>query len=293
MTDDAGGSGDGHRVGVAETLRWVDRLPPLEATVRCGGDLHRVRWVRGALVACDHDLAAETALGALGGTPPPCVQVLTAVRRYVASVAPLTMWAVDADPTGLATTGTPAPWSSEDERLLDALRTLPLPFRRRLALSFHVAWARRGLPLASWQQHPAGAVLGHALRTTFDSARRTVLATAPTGGASAPLDVRWQTVAEGSRPWAEGTAGPRGSWVRVAVPMSWLATRWACDDALTAAADAVVLARGHSTDRQRARRPGSVGPALVAVWRPEPTGERWTLGTTVVDDRRGTLPPPS
>lgn len=56
---------------------WSRRLPPLETEVRCSGTTHRIRWVRGSVVALDHtDLVAEQAMVALGAAPFPCLEIV-------------------------------------------------------------------------------------------------------------------------------------------------------------------------------------------------------------------------
>jgi len=59
--------------------RWCDHIEPATALVECGGERHRVTWRRGKVVLEDHDLRAETAMLAFGGSPFPCLGVL---RRW-------------------------------------------------------------------------------------------------------------------------------------------------------------------------------------------------------------------
>lgn len=63
---------------------WWIGLDPAEITLRCGAAQHRVRWARGALIACDHgDPEDERALAALAGERCPCVELLGAWARHV------------------------------------------------------------------------------------------------------------------------------------------------------------------------------------------------------------------
>ena len=55
---------------------WCDRLEPTTAMVTCNGERHRITWQRGKLVLEAHDLAAETAMQALGDQPCTCMRAL-------------------------------------------------------------------------------------------------------------------------------------------------------------------------------------------------------------------------
>lgn len=61
--------------------RWYDAIDPVTAILECGSRQHFISWRRGRLVLHDHDLTAEVAAMALGGEPPPCVQVLVGWRN--------------------------------------------------------------------------------------------------------------------------------------------------------------------------------------------------------------------
>jgi len=63
----------------AYVSEWWTGLAPVEISVRCAGSQHRIRWDRGALIACDHgDLEDERALAALAGERCACVELLDA-----------------------------------------------------------------------------------------------------------------------------------------------------------------------------------------------------------------------
>ena len=58
---------------------WWATFGPAEATRRCGGLQHRLRWEAGRLSAPDHPEAeAELVLGTLGGDQPECIRLLRA-----------------------------------------------------------------------------------------------------------------------------------------------------------------------------------------------------------------------
>lgn len=61
--------------------RWCHHVPPATATVPCGGEQHRISWVRGKLKIRDHDLAAERTMLAFGGEKPACLQALQLWRN--------------------------------------------------------------------------------------------------------------------------------------------------------------------------------------------------------------------
>jgi hypothetical protein len=66
---------------VAVRDRWCHHVPPATATVPCGGEVHRISWVRGKLKIEDHDLAAERTMLAFGGEKPACLQALQLWRN--------------------------------------------------------------------------------------------------------------------------------------------------------------------------------------------------------------------
>jgi len=61
------------------TTPWWATFGPAEATWRCGGLEHRLRWEAGRLTAADHPEAeGELVLGTLGGDQPECIRLLRA-----------------------------------------------------------------------------------------------------------------------------------------------------------------------------------------------------------------------
>lgn len=67
-------------MSVGSRERWCHHLPEASVLVECGDAAapHRVVWRRGKLVLENHDLSAERVLGALGGEPCICVELLEA-----------------------------------------------------------------------------------------------------------------------------------------------------------------------------------------------------------------------
>lgn len=61
-------------------MSWTRGVPSLRVPVACGGARHTVLWRRGSLVLVDHDAAADAVVVALGGDPPPCLEVLRSWR---------------------------------------------------------------------------------------------------------------------------------------------------------------------------------------------------------------------
>jgi hypothetical protein len=68
-------------------VTWPRGVPPLRVGVRCQGAQHHVLWRRGAFVLEDHDAAADAIVVALGGDPPPCLEVLRSWRLGYVEVA--------------------------------------------------------------------------------------------------------------------------------------------------------------------------------------------------------------
>jgi len=64
----------------AGARRWTQDLGNVSVAVDCGGARHVVRLHRGQLVLVDHVIAAEAAVMAFGGKPPPCFEVLRSWR---------------------------------------------------------------------------------------------------------------------------------------------------------------------------------------------------------------------
>jgi hypothetical protein len=256
--------------------RWYQGLGAVEATVRCGGRDHSVRWRGGRVALVDHDPGAERALVALGGPPVPCLDVLDACRQ-LREVGPFQLWAAEADaPTaGMAAVGAVRPPSRDHERRIDALRALPLAFRRRLALASLVAAGRRDVPEGAWEDPGLAAVVGSLVVPVVRAAL--VVAGGPREVAAA-LDVRWVPAAADVRPEATGEARPRGGWVRLRLAPSWAAVAWAHD--LATHDGAVVL--DVVPDGRGGRR------LSLARWRPC-GGGRWRLGpaTAVLAGERG------
>lgn len=105
---------------------WLRRQP---VDVRCSGAVHQLRFDGFVPYASDHDEAGEAALLALGGTPPPCLQVVAAVGRST----PAVWW------SALGGAGGPG---------TDVLAVLPSPHRRTLlAQALHAEFAGAAAPV--------------------------------------------------------------------------------------------------------------------------------------------------
>jgi alpha-beta hydrolase superfamily lysophospholipase len=65
-------------------------LDPVELSIECAGQKHRLRWADGTLTAMDHaDTGGERTLAALGGEPVTCIQILDTWSRYDSDLAVL------------------------------------------------------------------------------------------------------------------------------------------------------------------------------------------------------------
>ena len=80
-------------------LRWYDGVAPATALVSCGGRQHPIVWRRGRVSAPAHDLAAESALVALGAAPCPCLEVVTTCRDGLGVEDLFLLWTEQAEPT--------------------------------------------------------------------------------------------------------------------------------------------------------------------------------------------------
>lgn len=120
---------------------WLRRQP---VDVRCAGEVHQLRFERFVPYAADHDDAGEAALLALGGTPPPCLQIVAAVERST----PAVLWGA-ARGAGAADT--------------DVLAALPIPHRRvLLAQSLREEFADAASPVRDSVAQLALALLAEA-----------------------------------------------------------------------------------------------------------------------------------
>ncbi|MFN0027698.1 MAG: hypothetical protein ACKV2O_11060 [Acidimicrobiales bacterium] len=63
-------------------------MAPARLQIDCSGGRHTVLWKRGCLVLVDHDVAAETALQALGADRPACLALLERWRTTLLPVGP-------------------------------------------------------------------------------------------------------------------------------------------------------------------------------------------------------------
>lgn len=224
-------------------VRWYDGLAPVTAQVHCRdrAQWHRVTWRRGRVVAEDHDLGAEAALAGLGGGRCPCLEVLEACRAGFGVDDLFALWTEGAEPIGAThalerwhrrTGRTPPGTAGRAARLADERRTalvasLPLAFRRRLALGVFRSIAREAdAALAASASHPGFApVLGSVLG-------RAASASLPPAAAGLPVDQRWALTGPGGPAGVEGRLGANGGWLRLGVSAGWVAEVWAWDLAL-------------------------------------------------------------
>lgn len=137
------------------TAPWWTGIAPVQTTVTCGGEQHRLRWADGRLSTLDHeDPEGERTLAALGGQSCPCIELLDLWHRHGADLDVLVLGsrgstdplpaADDDQPSGrsgrrYASIGGPA---EPTEGILRLLR-LPGPLPDRLAATVITTWARR------------------------------------------------------------------------------------------------------------------------------------------------------
>ena len=215
--------------------RWYDGLAPVTAAVRCRGGWHRVTWRRGRVLLEDHDLGAEAALAGLGGERCACLEVLEACQAGFDVDDLFALWTEQAEPIGAThalerwarRVGAARPESGRAARLAAERRaavvaSLPLAFRRRLALGVFRAIAREP------DGHRSGSHPGFA--PVFTSLLgRAASASLPPAAAGLPVDVRWTLLGPGGSAAVDGRLGAHGGWLRMAVSAGWVADVWAWD----------------------------------------------------------------
>ena len=118
----------------AHVSEWWTGLAPVEISVRCAGSQHRIRWERGALIACDHgDLEDERALAVLAGERCACIELLDAWALHVTDLRALRL-----APREISDPARSSAWVSSPGARGGHI---PVP-----------AWEARGLPIASEPQ---------------------------------------------------------------------------------------------------------------------------------------------
>jgi len=202
---------------------WWSGLTPAEATVRCDGATHVLRWAAGKLTAPDHgDPAAEATLAALAGTTYPCLEHLAAWRRRrddprvlaIASRGAIDRLVIDPDDPRRA--HMPHPRREED---LVSLLALGGGLPDRLQATVAATWARRlqsgHRALEQTRPRLHAALYGRVL-----AALRSWLA-------EPQLTIELEMVEADAPRAVERSAS--GESVAVALPFAWLCEVWACE----------------------------------------------------------------
>ena len=158
-----------------------------------------------------------------------------------------------------------------DERRAALLASLPLAFRRRLALGVFRAIGREPAPDLS-TSHPAfEPVFGSLLTGAVRAAGLPGGGPAPGGG-----DVRWRLAPEG----VAATVELRGRTLFVTVSAGWVAEVWAWGIAVVDGWLVLEVVRRCSTDRLRVRAVAPAPPGRAAALRYawiRRDGARWRL----------------
>jgi len=215
-------------------IRWCDGVAPATAVVRCRDEWHRVSWRRGRVVLEDHDRGAEAAWSGLGGERCACLEVLEACRAGFGVDDLFALWTEHGEPIGAShalerwARRVGAPQKGADgqrarlaaERRTAVVSSLPLDFRRRLALGVFRAIAREPDGRASGS-HPGFAPVFTSLLG------RAAAASLPSSSVGLPVDQRWALVGPGGPAGVDGHLGAHGGWLRMAVSAGWAAEVWA------------------------------------------------------------------
>jgi hypothetical protein len=235
---------------------WYDGIPPVTAEVRCDGEQHRLAWRRGRVLSEDHDLHAEAALAALGGGTCPCVEIARAARAGLSVEDLFLLWTEHAEPSvgasqalerwarrvGAAGPPTTVTARRAEEARAAALSSLPVAFRRRLALGVFQAIARE-LDVDGSGSHPSfapvfGSLIDRAARGLSPPCREAANRPAPN------LTVRWSLVPQERAAFVEGGCiGSTSAWLHLGLHASWVAEVWAWDLAVVDGQLVVAVAR--------------------------------------------------
>jgi hypothetical protein len=212
-------------------IHWYDGIAPCRAPVTCDGARHELCWRRGRVSAPAHDVDAELALAALrGGRPCPCVEAVLLCRRGLDVQDLFLLWTEQAEPS-IGTSRDLERWARRvgrgsptghvaEERRSAVLASLPLGFRRRLALGLFRSIGRE--PDADRStSHPGFGPIFSSL--VLDAARRAGVGGAGPGSRGAN-DVRWRLVGP-CRAASASTAGRRS--ILLALRPGWVAEVWA------------------------------------------------------------------
>jgi hypothetical protein len=227
---------------------WYQGVAPVTITIECGSQAHRITWKRGRLRLDDHDVAAERALGALGGPVCPCLDLFDAWRSPAdkrellwAATAPIT------PPAGESLVDLRAmhdelvaKWTKGHAPRARAFRTYvrrrwqqslvaiaPLPLRERLAAAMVVGALRRYDDAEGLAGELPRQIEARALPALAASVAAWSRATRRHGIVS-----ECWTVAADEEPVVCGLVDDTGGWVGLGLPVRWLIDVWARDLAL-------------------------------------------------------------
>jgi hypothetical protein len=235
-------------------MSWYLSLPPAQAHVPCGAATHVVRWEAGRLALTAHpDADAEVVLAALGGIQPRCVAISQTWARHAADLDVLTLgprspadqiaatWqeaqARRASWFGLFTTERLPPGIPGIARAGGGRRPFLAPQSAAAELSRRAQARIELMELLAlgpaFQFRLAGTV---AAGWPADGGRRPELTAALSGrfalAAHAWLgidpDAVHVTALDGAEPTLQMHGAGPGRRLRASLPVSWLASVWAC-----------------------------------------------------------------
>jgi hypothetical protein len=232
-------------------------------------------------------VAAELALAALGGEACPCLQVLSATRARLGVEDLFLLWTEGAEPS-VGTSQALERWARRvgrppepggstgsaavrraEERRSALLASLPLAFRRRLALGVFRSIGREPVPGLS-TSHPGFEPIFSSLLT---EAARSARAAAP-GRSGTERDVRWRPLP------ADRAAGVevRGRTLFLSVSPGWVADVWAWGVAVVDGWLVLEVVRRPSPDHLVVRAlPPAAGLVALRCAAIRRVGDRWRV----------------
>jgi hypothetical protein len=256
---------------------WWVGCAPLELTVSCGGQRHRLVWAQGRVTPADHpELDAERALIALGGEEPPCLAYLDLWTEAVTDGGFLAEWVDEAQLNAARLSWlTMALERMRNEGFHEFLRHLPPARAERMGHFLHRfprQWHdRAAAAVAAAVVEGAGVVCTDApglVPAAIASRLRRAFVTSVGGsklavGAAAlvPLSIRCQ-----KKPAVAGRLTGSGRGITLGVPSRWLHRVWACGAAVTDHHLVLDLTIGPG---RAGPEPGLQADAVVVSWTDE------------------------
>ena len=197
--------------------RWYRGIPPVSLLVPCQGQWHQILWRAGRVVAADHDVAAESALVALGAAPCPCLAVLSAWRSFHREAQLGPFWDLD------GVFGVRATWHVGAAR--STANDLPAQLHPVAVLAAVARaerrWSDPSLPDDDRRR------LHHFLASRLRAAINESLVVTRLSRPHAEVAVACEVAGRGEEVAVESRGDAQLRHLRIRIPLSWLVEIWA------------------------------------------------------------------